>query len=71
MKPMGNMMQQMETNVTALKEHLTALETEVNASVPDPKRVSMHTAEILKHCAAMSGMSARTKPAAAMPRPMK
>ena len=64
-KPMIAMMQQMETHVTALNEHLSALESEVNASVPSPKSVSTHTAEILKHCAAMPGMSAKAKPAAA------
>ena len=64
-KPTMAMMQQMETHVTALKEHLSALESEVNASVPSPKSVSTHTAEILKHCAAMPGMSAKAKPAAA------
>ena len=64
-KPMMAMMQQMETHVTALNEHLSALESEVNASVPSPKSVSTHTAEILKHCAAMPGMSAKAKPAAA------
>ena len=70
-KPMIAMMQQMETHVTALKEHLSALESEVNASVPSPKSVSTHTAEILKHCAAMPGMSAKPKPAAAKPHQMK
>jgi len=53
------MMQQMETHITALSNHLTALESEVNASTPDPKKVSEHTTEILKQCAGMSAMPAR------------
>ncbi len=68
MKPMMAMMLEMETHVTALAEHLTALESEVNASVPLPKSVSAHTAEILKHCAGMSGMPAKAKPAALKPK---
>lgn len=68
MKSMMAMMEEMETHVTALAEHLTALEAEVNASVPLPKSVSAHTAEILKHCAGMSGMQAKAKPAAVKPK---
>ncbi len=71
MKPMMAMMEEMETHVTALAEHLTALEAEVNASVPSPKSVSGHTAEILKHCADMSGMPAKAKPAAGKPKQQK
>jgi hypothetical protein len=59
---MSGMMQRMETNLKALSEHLTALESEVNASTPDPKKVSEHTAEILKQCTAMSSMPAKAKP---------
>ena len=69
--PMMAMMQQMDTHVTALKEHLAALETEVNASVPSPKSVSAHTAEILRHCAGMSRMPAKSKPAATKPHQMR
>ncbi len=58
-KSMVAMMQQMETHLTSLTEHLTALETEVNASVPSPKSVLTHTDEILRHCATMSGMMKR------------
>ena len=68
MKPMMAMMQEMETHVTALAEHITALEAEVSASVPSPKSVSAHTAEILKHCAGMSGMPAKAKSATVKPK---
>jgi hypothetical protein len=60
--PMSEMMQQMETHLAALSEHLTALESEVNASTPDPKKVAEHTSEILKQCAGMSAMPAKAKP---------
>ncbi len=59
---MSEAMQHMETHVMALSEHLTALEAEVNAGTPDPKSVSAHTSEILKHCADMSRMPAKAKP---------
>ena len=59
---MSGTMQQMESHITALGEHLTALESEVNASTPDPKKVSEHTTEILKQCAGMSAMSGKAKP---------
>jgi hypothetical protein len=60
--PMSGTMQQMETHLAALSEHLTALESEVNASTPDPKKVSEHTSEILKQCAGMSAMPGNAKP---------
>ena len=59
---MAGTMQQMDTHLAALNEHLTALESEVNASTPDPKKVSEHTTEILKQCAGMSAMSGKAKP---------
>ena len=63
MKPaMSGMLQHMETHLAALGEHLTALESEVNASTPDPKKVSEHLTEILKHSAGMSAMPAKAKP---------
>jgi len=52
---MAGMMQQMDTHLAALNDHLTALESEVNASTPDPKKVSEHLTEILKQCSEMSG----------------
>jgi len=62
MKPaMSDKMKQMETHSAALSAHLTALESEVNATSPDPKKVSEHTTEILKQCAQMSGMPAKAK----------
>jgi hypothetical protein len=59
---MSGTMQHMETHLTALSEHLTALESEVNAGTPDPKKVSEHSTEILKQCAAMSAMPPKAKP---------
>jgi hypothetical protein len=59
---MSGTMQQMETRLAAIGDHLTALESEVNASTPDPKKVSEHTTEILKQCAGMSAMSGKAKP---------
>jgi hypothetical protein len=59
---MSGMMPQMETSLTAISDHLTALESEVNASTPDPKKVSEHTTEILKQCAGMSAMPGNAKP---------
>jgi cytochrome c556 len=59
---MSGMMQQMETRLGAISDHLTALESEVNASTPDPKKVSEHTTEILKQCAGMSAMPGKAKP---------
>jgi len=59
---MSGTMQQMETHLATLNEHLTALESEVNASTPDPKKVSEHATEILKQCAGMSAMSGKAKP---------
>ncbi len=64
------MMQTMETHMTGLAEHLSALEAEVRISVPLPTKVSAHTAEILKHSdglSELSGTSARTKSAAGKP----
>ncbi len=59
---MSGMMQQMETRLAAISDHLTALDSEVNASTPDPKKVSEHATEILKQCAGMSAMHAKAKP---------
>jgi hypothetical protein len=59
---MSGAMQHMETHLTALSEHLTALESEANASAPDRKKVSEHTTEILKQCAAMSAMPHKATP---------
>lgn len=59
--PMSETMQRMETQLTALGEHLTALESEVGAAAPDPKKVSGHTSAILKQCADMSAMPGKTK----------
>ena len=59
---MMGMMKEMEAHVAALGEHLTAFETEVAGSAPDPKQITMHTAAILKECSGMSMMHAKAKP---------
>ncbi len=55
-------MQHMETHLTALGEHLTALESEINGAAPNPARASEHTDMILKECAGMSPMPAKATP---------
>jgi hypothetical protein len=52
----------MQSHLTALDEHLTALESAVNVGTPDAKVVSAHTAEILKQCGKLSAKSAKAKP---------
>ena len=59
---MSEPMQHMEAHLTALAEHLTALESELNAATPSPARASEHTNMILKECAGMSSMPAKGKP---------
>ena len=61
-QPMAGMEQQHDTQLASLSEHLTALQSEVNLSTPDPKKVAEHTAEILKQCERMSKMSGRAMP---------
>ena len=61
-RPMPPGMQHMDTHLAALGEHLTALESEVNASMPDHRQVSEHATAILKQCAEMSAMPAKAKP---------
>ncbi len=46
--------QQMETRLAALNEHLTALESELNGSTPDPKKVAAQATEVLHQCAGVS-----------------
>lgn len=58
----SEMMEKMETHLASLSEHLTALTSEVNTGTPDPRKVSEHTSEILKHSARMSAMPAKAKP---------
>ncbi len=58
---MSDKMQHMETHLTTLGEHLTMLDAELNATTPDSRKVSIHTAAILKQCAEMSPMSGKDK----------
>lgn len=60
--PMSGMMQDMESHLAALNEHLTALETAVKVVTPDANEISTHTNEILKQCAKMSAKPAKTAP---------
>lgn len=63
MKPAASEpMQHMETHLTALGEHLTALEAELNVATPSAAKASEHTAMVLKECGGMSSMPAKTKP---------
>ena len=54
--------QHMEAHLTAVGEHLSALESELNAGTPSPARATEHTNMILKECAGMSSMPAKSKP---------
>ena len=56
---MAGMMHDMETHVTALGEHLTALEAELRTTAPVPAKVTEHTAEILKLCDGMMKMAGK------------
>ena len=60
--PMPGNMKHMETHLTSLDEHLSALESEIGASMPDYRKVMEHTTEILKKGAGMSAMPAKAKP---------
>jgi uncharacterized protein YbjT (DUF2867 family) len=59
---MSRMKQQMETHLTGLGEHLTALEAEVNGNAPDSMKVSEHVNAILVQCAGMSERPGKAKP---------
>ena len=62
------MKQHAETHLSARNEHLVALDTELNASTPDAKKVSAHITQILKECAGMSTMPGKAMPGKAMPK---
>ena len=59
---MPAMMARMESHFKMLNEHLTLLESELNASTPGPKEVVAHTTEILQECAEMSAMAGKAMP---------
>jgi hypothetical protein len=59
---MPESMRHMETHLTALGEHLSALESDLSGSTPNQSSVSEHTAAIMKECAGMSSMAAKGKP---------
>ena len=59
---MSAAMKGMDGHLTALGEHLSALESVVGGSAPDPAKVTEHTSEIIKQCTAMSGMPMQGKP---------
>jgi hypothetical protein len=59
---MSGSMQDMQSHLAALDEHLTALESALHVGTPDAKVVSAHTTEILKQCDKMSAKPAKTAP---------
>jgi hypothetical protein len=59
---MLKMMKEMNTKMAALGEHLTALEAEVAGPTPDPRKVTEHTTEIVKHCEGMADMHGKAMP---------
>jgi hypothetical protein len=58
---MQTMMEQMDKNRSMLKEHVSALEADVQADKPDSKQVASHASALLKHLGMMSKMSGGTK----------
>jgi hypothetical protein len=63
------MMDKMDKGQAMVKEHVTALETAVQADQPDAKEVAMHANDLVKHFGMMSGMG--HKMAAKKKMPMK
>lgn len=59
--PMTASMEHMATHLTSVTEHITALESELNANPPDARKVSEHAAGILKACDGMAPMAAKAK----------
>ncbi len=57
---MADRMKQMDAHHLAIKEHLAALDKEVQTSAPDSKSISKYVAEILKQCDGMAKMHAGT-----------
>ena len=53
---MADMMKQMDAHHLAIKEHLAALDKEVQTSAPDSKSITKYVAEILKQCDGMAKM---------------
>ena len=58
---MQTMMEQMAKNRSMLKEHVSALEADVQADTPDSKQVASHAGALLKHIGMMSKTSGGTK----------
>ena len=50
------MMEKMDKGQATTKEHVSALETAVQADTPDSKQVAMHANALLKHFRMMSKM---------------
>ena len=59
---MLRMMHHMDSAMAGVGKHLTELEAEVNSAAPDPRKVTEHVTEILKHCDGMSGIHGKAKP---------
>lgn len=59
---MADMMKQMDTHHAAIQEHLTALETAVQAATPEAKAIATHATAIVTQCEGMSKMQSGMKP---------
>jgi hypothetical protein len=58
---MQMMMEKMEKNRSMVKDQVSALETDVQASAPDSKQVAAHANALLKHFGMMSKMHGGSK----------
>jgi len=58
---MQMMMEKMEKERSLVNDQVRALETDVQANIPDAKQVVMHTTALLKHLDMMSKMHGGTK----------
>jgi hypothetical protein len=59
---MADMMKQMDTHHAAIQEHLTALETAVQAAAPDAKAIVTYVTAIITECEGMSTMQSGKMP---------
>lgn len=58
---MQMMMEKMEKDRSMVKDQVSALETDVQANVPDAKQVALHSGALLKHMEMMSQMHSQRK----------
>ena len=64
---MKMMMDKMEKGQAMVREHIVALETAVQADMPDAKQVAMHANDLVKQFAMMSNMGGKTMAGKKMP----